>query len=288
MPWLIGFFVFTIYPIVTSFAMSFFDWDLFGDRVFIGFGNYAEIFTNEIFRISLSNTLIYAVCSTVISVAFGILTAYVLLPATKLNLALRTIIYLPSLVIGIAFSMMMAPIFDASEFGLINQFFKVFGWETQTWLSEPGKAIWVLVFMSLWGLGGPMIIFTAAFKNIDGSIVEAAKIDGASQFMTLVKINLPMITPIIIYQLFMSLIGGVQVFDLALGLATASGTATHGMGNQNALGTLAYYLYRTGFGGADAAMGKASAIGWIIFFITAIFSVAILVFIKKSKYYTKN
>ncbi len=288
LPWLIGFFVFTIYPIVMSFTMSFFDWDLFGERTFIGFGNYVEIFSNEIFHICLSNTLLYAFFSTLISVLFGILTAYILLSASWLNLALRTIIYLPSLVIGIAFSMMMAPIFDASEFGLINQFFKLFGWETQTWLSEPGKAVWVLIFMSLWGLGGPMIIFTAAFKNIDNSVIEAAKIDGASRFMTLVKINLPIIFPIIVYQLFMSLIGGVQVFDLALGLATASGTATHGMGNQNALGTLAYYLYRTGFGGADAAMGKASAIGWIIFFITAVFSVFILIFIKKSKYYTKN
>ena len=288
LPWLIGFFLFTLYPFVMSFTMSFFDWDLFGDRMFIGIKNYVEIFRSEIFHVSLKNTLLYALFSTLISVLGGLLTAYILLARKVSNLILRTIIYLPSLVIGIAFSMMMAPIFDGSEFGLVNQIFHVFGLGPQKWLSEPGKAVWVLIFMSLWGLGGPMIIFTAAFKNIDQSISEAAKIDGASRLRTLVSIYLPIISPIILYQLFVSLIGGLQVFDLALGLATASGTDLHGMGNRNALGTLAYYLYRTGFGGADAAMGKASAIGWIIFFLTAIFSIPTMIFIKKSKYYSKD
>lgn len=284
-PWVLGFLLFTLYPIVASLVMSFYDWDLFGDKIWLGFQNYVDIFHSDIFFVSLKNTLIYAICSTVIGVGLGMLVAYALLKPSRFNKVLRTIIYLPCLVIGIAFSMMMAPIFDGTDAGLINQVFMMLGLETQAWLSEPGQAIWVLVFMSLWGLGGPMIIFTAAFKNIDESILEAARIDGATKFQTLVRINIPIIIPVIVYQAIMSIIGGLQVFDTALGLATASGTATHGMGNNNALGTLVYYLYRTGFS-SDAAMGKACAIGWVLFIITAIFSVVILLFIKKSKYYT--
>lgn len=285
LPWVIGFAVFTVYPIISSLVMSFYNWDLFGDKIFIGLQNYVEIFSSDIFIISLKNTLLYAFFSTIISVGFGILTAYALLKPTRQNKIMRTVIYLPCLVISIAFSMMMAPIFDGAKSGLINQVFNVLGLEPQMWLSEPGQAVWVLIFMSLWGLGGPMIIFTAAFKNIDNSILEAARIDGASRFKTLIKINIPIIIPVIIYQAIMSIIGGLQVFDTALGLATASGTAQHGMGNNNALGTLVYYLYRTGFS-ADAAIGKACAIGWVLFVLTAVFSIGILMFIKKSKNYS--
>jgi multiple sugar transport system permease protein len=284
-PWVIGFVCFILIPFVSSLYISFHKWDLFSAPVAVGFANYVEVFTGKTFYAALSNTVIFAVFSTIVSVVFGVVTAWVLAENKKIFLVLRTLLYLPCLVIGLAFSMMMAPVFGSGEFGLINQLFSLLHFKSQTWLALKGQAVWVMVAFTFWNIGSPMLVFIAGLKTIDKAYYEAAQIDGASAFMIFRKIALPLLTPMIIYQSIMGVIFGMQIFDIAIGLAQSGGSAAMmGMGINNSLATLVYYLYNVGF--KEFNMGMASAIGWIIFVLTALISTALLFLNKKTKMFS--
>ena len=286
LPWIIGFFSFTFIPLFYSLFVSFTDWNMF-EMNFVGWQNYKEVLQSSTFHIALSNTLIYTFFTAIINIVVGLIIAWSLSGKSVFNTALRTIIYLPSLIIGLAFAMMMTPIFGGGDYTLINQLRSILGMEPQEWLTTRGQGVIVMILMSFWGIGGAMVVFIAGFKMIDPVLYDAAEIDGASRNKIFLKICIPVLIPVIIYQTIMSLIFGMQVFDIAIGLAQVGGAATSlGMGIDGSLATLVYYLYNTGF--KDFEMGKASAIGWVIFLLTSIIGIFMLVFIKKTKYYTSD
>ena len=179
--------------------------------------------------------------------------------------------------------MMMSPIFSSNEFSLINQIRRAMGLDLQNWLGTRGQGVWVLCILCFWGVGGAMMTYISGMKNIDKSIYEAAKLDGAANMRLLVNICLPLLAPMIVYQTIMTFVGGLQAFDNVMGLSTiVGGNGTANMGTDNSLATLVFYLYNLGF--KDFKMGMASALGWITFAVTGILGIALLVLVKKTGY----
>ena len=288
-PWIVGFVAFMAIPLLVSLYMSFHDWDMFSTPIFKGLENYKTLLSPETlygqtFYAALLNTVIYTIFTAIINLVLGLSVAWVLSRSGALTTVMRTIIYMPCMVIGIAFSLMMGPIFGSSDYALINQIRHSMGLESQEWLFTHGQGVWVMICMSFWGVGGAMMVFIAGIKNIDSAIYEAAKIDGAGNFTVFTKICIPSMMPIIVYQSIMGLIYGMQVFDIAVGLASIGGAgSSFGMGIDNSLATLVYYLYNTGF--KDFQMGMACAIGWLIFIITSVIGLGMIFFVRKTGYY---
>lgn len=289
-PWVFGFVTLTVIPLGVSLFMAFHDWNMFSDPVPVGLKNFALLFDKnsiygDAFYCALSNTLIYTVWAALVNFFVGVAVAWSIFKASKLNTALRTVIYLPAMVISFAFSMMMGPIFSSNEFALINQIRSALGMEPQHWLSTRGQGVMVLCLLCFWGVGGAMVTYVSGMKNIDANVYDAAKIDGAANMKLLTKICIPMLAPIIVYQLIMTFVAGLQTFDSVMGLSTlCGGNGTANMGSDNSLATLVFYLYNLGF--KDFQMGMASALGWITFVITGIFGVGLFVFVKKTGYYS--
>ncbi|MBO5715839.1 MAG: sugar ABC transporter permease [Clostridia bacterium] len=263
---------------------------MFSDPKFVGLKNFELLFDKtsiygDAFYAALSNNLIYVCVAAVINFTVGITIAWSIFRPSKLNSTLRTIIYMPSMIISFALSMMMSPIFSSNEFSLINQIRQAMGLDLQNWLGTRGQGVWVLCILCFWGVGGAMMTYISGMKNIDKSVYEAAKLDGAANMRLLVSICLPLLAPMIVYQVIMTFVGGLQAFDNVMGLATiCGGNGTANMGTDNSLATLVFYLYNLGF--KDFKMGMASALGWITFAITGVFGIALLVFVQKTGYYS--
>lgn len=289
-PWVFGFVSLTVLPLLYSLYLSFHDWNMFSTPKFVGLKNFQLLFDKtsiygDAFYAALSNNLIYVCVAAVINFTVGITIAWSIFRPSKLNSTLRTIIYMPSMIISFALSMMMSPIFSSNEFSLINQIRKAMGLDLQNWLGTRGQGVWVLCILCFWGVGGAMMTYISGMKNIDRSVYEAAKLDGAANMRLLISICIPLLAPMIVYQVIMTFVGGLQAFDNVMGLSTiVGGNGTANMGSDNSLATLVFYLYNLGF--KDFKMGMASALGWITFAITGVFGIALLIFVQKTGYYS--
>ena len=262
-PWLIGFVALTAIPMVVSFILMFLRWDFLSPPRWVGLANFHSIFSSAITPIAFKNTMIFTVFSTIIGITLQISVANLLAKGIRGHNVFRVIIYIPSLVIGVALGMMMWPVFGNGEFGLLNQILNILGLPNTTNFLAPGVAVWTMVLITIWTIGGGMIIFLAGIKSIDPSFYEAASIDGAGGTRQFFSITLPLCMPVIAFQTIMTMIGGIQVFDYAIALSFRN---TSTMGTGNALATLVYFLYRKAF--MDFNMGQAAVIGWIIMVIS--------------------
>ncbi|MDI4648773.1 carbohydrate ABC transporter permease [Cohnella hashimotonis] len=276
-PWIVGFLLFGLFPMGVSGYLTFVKWDFLRDPRWVGLSNFEEVFRNPIFYTALKNTLIITFGSSLIYLVFGVVIAAMLAKDYLGANVFRAIIFLPSLVIGTALAMMMGPVFGNGKYGLLNQVLNLIGMPYQSWLTEPGQAVWVIVAMSFWFLGSSVIIYLAGIKGIDPSYFEAAMIDGANGLQQFYKVTIPLLTPVLLFQSIMGIIGGLQVFDLALTLA--SEFKTGGMGNENSLATLVFYLYTLAF--RDYNMGSAAVVGWVIFIVSLLLSLVIFRLSKK-------
>lgn len=256
-PWLIGFFAFALFPFVASIYLSFTYYDIISAPEWVGIANYQELFTNdERFWRSLVNTLFYAV----VAVPLGLLTSFVL--ALLLNAEIRgirvfrTVMFLPSIVPIVATSVLFVWILNP-QIGLINGILELFGIRGPAWLQDSRWAMWSLIFMSLWGVGGSIIINLAGLKDIPISLYEAALLDGASAWQRTLRITVPMMTPIIFFNLVMGIIHAFQYFTQAY-------IMTNG-GPEDATLFYALYLFQRAWQYLD--MGYASAMAWVLFLI---------------------
>ncbi len=291
-PWIVGFSGFTVIPLMVSFYLSFTEWNGFGgigSAEWIGFKNYKNLFGastkyGESFYAALSNTLIYTVMALIINFVVGITVAWAIAKKSKVNSVLRTLIYMPTMTISTAFAIMMDSIFGVKNQSLINRILAAFSLPNQSWLATPGQAVWVMVLLCFWGVGGAMMTYLSGVKNIDEHIYEAAKIDGAGNMTLLIRICIPLMSGVIVYQIIMGLVFGLQVFDLAVGLSSIVGAGDGAMGRGNSLATLVFYLYNKSF--VDGEFGMGSAIGWTIFFISLVASSGLLVFVQKTGFYS--
>jgi multiple sugar transport system permease protein len=262
-PWLIGLFAFTLIPMVYSLYLSLTKFNLLTPPQWIGGDNYVRLFSDERYLQSIKVTLVYVITSVPLKLAAALLVAVALNRGLKALGFYRATFYLPSLLgASVAVSVMWRQIF--SRDGLVNQFLGVFGIQGADWIGDPRFAMWSLVLLAGWQFGTPMLIFLAGLKQLPQDLYEAAAIDGAGRFTVFFKITLPLLSPMVFFNLVLETISAFQTFTPAYVISNGLG----GPIDSTLLYTL--YLYLKGFGSMQ--MGYASAMAWVLFAVIGLFT----------------
>lgn len=266
-PYIVGFLLLTLLPFLQSFYYSFTEYDIFSKPKWVGFENYINIFHDANFYKSLSNTFYMAVINVPISLVLSLLIALLLNLKVKGIAIYRTIYYLPTVVPGIAMSILWLWILNP-DVGIFNTFLGHLHLPQPAWLTDPHFTKPSLILMGLFGTGGGALIYLAALQGIPKEFYEAASIDGAGWWAKLRYIILPALSPITLFQLIMGLIGSFQIFTEAFIL---SGNTVGGP-DQSML-FYAVNLYQEAF--TNLHMGYASALAWILFVIVVLITIVI-------------
>ena len=278
-PWLIGFFAFTLYPMIVSLYYSFTIYHSKRAPEWVGFENYVNLFSDKDFFISLNNTL-YMV---VIAVPLGLIASFIC--ALLLNLKVRgqafyrVVYFLPSIVPTVAGTILFLWLLNP-QVGLVNTLLAKIGIDGPNWMVDPNWSKPALILLGMWGMGGTIIIYLSGLQDVPVSLIEAAELDGANWFQRLWHITIPMVSPITLFNLITGMIGMFQYFAQA-----------YVVGGGEALGrplnsTLFYsvYLYQNAF--LFLKMGYASAMAWILFIIILILTLLLLKVSDRFTYYS--
>jgi multiple sugar transport system permease protein len=287
-PWIIGFFLFYCYPLLDTLYNSFTEYKLFGDPQWIGLDNYQKLlFQDQVFRDTISHMVLYVSLATIIYIVGGLGLALLLNRAFPGNHFFRTVFYLPSLMVGVAIGSMFVQVFNAGDYGLLNEALGVVHIPAINWLNNydhPIVGLFALILINFWFMGGTMLIFLAGLKGISTTYYEAAKIDGAGPWQCFRFITLPLLTPVIVFNMIMTLIGHIQVFDTPLifagGGSGSIGVTTSVLGYRNTLSTFLTYLYQEAFVNHNYGYGSAMAI--VIFLITLLLTIVVLLVFRRS------
>lgn len=260
-PWLIGFLALTAGPMLASLYLAFTDYDLFREPTWVGTDNFVELFSDPRFLQSVKVTLIYVLVGTPIKLAAALAIATLLCRAHRGQGAYRSLFYLPSLV---GASVSVAIIWRAMfiDDGVVDRAQQLVGAPAGGWVGNPDMTMPMLVLLAVWQFGGPMIIFLAGLKQIPTELYEAAAVDGAGKVWTYLKITLPMLSPVIFFNLLLETIAAFQVFGSAFIISGGTG----GPAGSTLFYTL--YLYLQGF--TDFRMGYASAMAWLLLVVVGI------------------
>lgn len=274
-PWILGFLIWTAFPLLASIYLSFTRYDVITPPTWLGLRNYRAIFSHDLTWRALKATFYYTFGSV------GLTVAGALLVATLLNNKLpflgmwRMIYYLPVVTSGVAVSLLWMWIFQPN-FGLVNSIlwsaFKIKG---PQWFFDPKWTIPTFIIMSLWGVGGPMLIYLAALQGVPTTLYEAATIDGANAIQKYLSISLPMISPAIFFNLTLTIIGSFQVFTPAFIITSG--------GPQYASYFFVYHLYLNAF--SYFQMGYASGLAWVLFCIILAFTLLLFRSSERWVYY---
>ena len=270
-PWLVGFVLFTAGPMLISLWASFTDWDLLTEARWVGLENYRDLATDPTFIQSMKVTLAYTAAYVPLDLIGGLLLALLVRPRLKGIGVFRTIFYLPTVFSGVAFVVVWLWMLNPNG-GLINLMLSWFGIEGPRWLLDPKYALWSLVMMSFWGWGRSMALYLGGMQSIPGELYEAAAMDGASSFRQFFKITVPLLSPMIFFNLILSVIATFQSF-------TSAFVATNG-GPLDSTLFLVLYIYRQAF--EFFHMGYAAALAWVLF---AIILVLTLVLLRSQKFW---
>jgi len=262
LPWLIGFFLLYASPIGASLYLSFTNYDLLTAPKWIGTDNYKLMFTDDYrLRDSVKVTFVYVFLSVPLRLAFALGLAMLLNQGMKFLGVYRTIYYIPSLLGGsVAISVLWKQVFDKE--GIFNQGLKLFGVSGPNWIADPKYAIYSLIGLSIWQFGAVMIIFLAGLKQIPQELYEAATVDGAGVIRKFARITMPLLTPVIFFNLTITLIQSFQTFTKAFIISGGTG------GPINSTLLYSLYLYMKGF--TFLEMGYASAMAWLLLIIIAV------------------
>ena len=271
-PWLIGFFVFTLIPIVASFYLAFTNYDMMSSPTWIGIANFQRMFTQDPrYWASVKATLYYVMTAIPLRLIFALAVAMLINSDRRGVGVYRAILYAPSIVGGsVAVAVMWRQVFGKD--GLVNFLLVMLGVPPTNWLGDPNTAIWTLIILAAWQFGSPMLIFLAGLRQIPSSLYEAASIDGAGGVSKFVNITLPMLSPVIFFNLVMQTIGGFMVLTQAL-------IVTNG-GPLNTTLFYALYLYNQAF--QSLHMGYGSAMAWVL--LAAIALITALIFKSSSRW----
>jgi len=265
-PWVIGFVLLTAGPMVYSLYLSFTASSLLSPPQWVGLENYRRMFADPIFYRSLGNTAYYAVLGVPLGMVLSLGLA-LLLDAPVRGLGFfRTLFFLPSVTNTVALSILWLWLLNP-EFGLINLALARFGVEGPLWLQDEAWAKPALVLMSLWTVGGQMIICLAALQGVPPELKEAAAIDGAGPVRRFFAVTLPLISPALLFNLIMGLVGALQVFTQAFVMTGGVQPGSEGGPNQSTL-FIVLYIYKKAFQEYD--MGYASALAWALFLIITV------------------
>ncbi|UOQ50439.1 sugar ABC transporter permease [Gracilibacillus caseinilyticus] len=274
-PWLIGFLGFIVGPMIASLYFSFTNYDLLSAPTWIGFENYITMFTDDArFIQALKVTFIFVFGSVPLKLAFALFVAMLFNTKRKGVGLYRTLYYVPSILGGsVAVAVVWRELFGRE--GALNDVLGIFGIEGTSWVTSPDFALSTLILLVVWQFGSPMLIFLAGLKAIPNELYEAAAVDGASPFLQFLKITLPMLSPVIFFNLVMQTIQGFMAF-------TQSFLITNG-GPMDRTLFYAVYLYEKAFAHFD--MGYASALAWILLLICALFTALIFKSAQSWVYY---
>ncbi|WCF08197.1 sugar ABC transporter permease [Paenibacillus thiaminolyticus] len=273
-PWIIGFLVFTVYPFFGSLYFSLTDYDLFSSPRWVGLDNYKHIIADSGFYKSLGNTLFMAFVSVPITLTCSLLIALLLNTKVKGINYYRTIFYLPSVIPIVASALLWTWMLNP-DFGLINMVLRSLGLPDPAWLLDPRYTKPSLILMSLWGSGAGALIFLAALQGVPKQYYEAAQVDGANWWHRFWRITVPALSPIILFQLIMGLIGAFQIFTESYILAGGKVDGGKSLGGPDQ--SLLFYavnLYQEAF--VYLKMGYASALAWILFLIVLLITFVLL------------
>jgi multiple sugar transport system permease protein len=255
-PWLIGFFAFTVGPMLASGYLSLTKYSGFGPVRWVGLENYTKLFRDDLFYTSVYNTAYYAFLGVPAQLLVALVLAAILNTKVPYVNAFRTAYYVPTVVPSVANVFLWVWILNY-DFGLINSLLRLVGIPPVNWLWNTRIVKPALILMSLWRVGQQMVIFLAALQGVPEELLEAASIDGANGLQRFLRITIPMISPVIFLNLVIGIIGSFQTFTVAL-------IATNG-GPVNATLFYVLYIYRQGFESFN--MGYASGLAWILFLI---------------------
>lgn len=273
-PWLIGFLVFFVGPIIASFILSFTSWNIVGSPEWVGLKNYQDIFTNDArFLKAVQVTFTYAVFYLPLEVICGIGLAALMNQKLRGIGVFRTLFYMPYIVPQVAAALVWVWMLNA-RYGVVNTIMGWFGVAGPNWLGNPNYILPSLIFIALWGVGGSAIIYLAGLQNIPQSLYEAATVDGAGRIQRFVRITLPMLSPTIFFQVVLGLIGVFQTFTPAFIAAGNNGGPL-----QSGLFYM-LYIYNRAF--VTLRMGYASALAWIL---TAFILVVTILVLRSSRYW---
>ncbi|MGV2940919.1 carbohydrate ABC transporter permease [Mesobacillus sp. LC4] len=262
-PWIIGFLGLTLGPLLFSLAASFTDYNITSKMNFIGLENYKRMFTmDDLFRTSLFNTIYYVIFSVPLTTAGAILLAVLLNHKIKGMKFFRTIYYLPAVLSGVAVYFLWMQLLSPST-GLVNTMLGWVGIDGPAWLFDPEWTKPALLLMKMWSVGGGMLLYLAIMQGVSTQMYEAADIEGASPWQKFYHITLPMISPIIFFDVITSTIGAFQIFQEAY-VMTENGSG--GPGNS----LLFYNLHMWNNAFEVFNMGYASAMAWLLFIIVMI------------------
>ena len=262
LPWIIGFFLWTAGPMVYSIYLSFTNYEILTPPVWVGARNYVRLVSDPLFWQSLKVTTVYSFVGLPLGL-FGSLAVAVLMNQKVPGMSYwRTIYYLPAVVSGVPVAILWRWLFNP-DFGIINwMLWELFHIQGPMWLYSRSWVLPAFILMSLWGIGGGMVIYLAALQGVPSEIYEACELDGASATRKFLSVTMPMISPVILFNLVMGIIGSFQVF-------TSSYVMTAG-GPSNASLFYLLYLYRNAW--QFLKMGYASALAWVLFVIIMFFT----------------
>jgi len=274
-PWLIGFLVFTVIPFFSSLYLSFTRYNIITPPVPIGAANYRTLVQDDpLFWKALWVTVKYALVAVPLGIVAGVGLALLLNIQVRGIAVYRTIFFLPSILPTVATSVVFTWILNP-QIGLVNGLLRNFGIVGPGWLTDTKWAFSSLVFMSLWGVGGSMVIYLAGLKDIPIHLYEAAVLDGAGVFQRMRRITLPMLTPVIFFNLVMGIIGAFQYFTQAFIMTSG--------GPEDSTRFYSLYLFDRAWRYLD--MGYASAMAWILFLIVVVVTSVVMRTQKKWVHY---
>jgi len=259
-PWLLGFLFFTLYPLIASFVIGLYSTNFLNRWNWVGLHWFEAAFSDALVHKAVLNTAYFSFVSVPLTTILALLIAVMLNQGIRFQSLWRTIYYLPSVVSGVAVALLWKWLYEPN-IGLFNTILAWFGIDGPRWILDEKWAMPSVILMALWGSGGAMLIYLAGLRGIPTALYEAAEIDGANSWRRFWAITLPLLTPTILFNVVLNIIGSWQVFTQAL-------LMTNG-GPNNATLTAVLHLYRTGF--QTAEFGYASAQGWLLFIVVLVF-----------------
>jgi len=263
LPWLIGLAVITVGPMLASLALAFTDYNLLQAPEFVGIDNFLRMLTDTRLHAALGVTFVYVCVSVPIQLALALGLALLLDRGLRGLAFYRSAFYLPSLIGGsVAIAVLWRQVFGTS--GLVNQVLGLFGVDGMGWISSPETALGTIIILNVWTFGAPMVIFLAGLRQIPRMYYEAAAVDGAGPMRRFASITIPLLTPIIFFNLVLQIIHAFQTFTQAYIVSGGTG----GPADSTLFYTL--YLYQRGFANFD--MGYASALAWVLLLIVGVFT----------------
>jgi multiple sugar transport system permease protein len=275
-PWILGLLAFTIVPMFMSLYFAFTQYDMMTPPKWIGLANFADMLKDARVHKSFQVTFTYVFLGGPFHLAFALFIAVVLRKNRRGIRFYRAVYYLPSLFGGsVAVSLLWRQIFNRE--GVVNQFLSLFGYIGKNWIGTPSTVLYTLILLHIWQFGSSMVIFLGGLKGISPEYYEAAEIDGAGKMGCFMYITLPLLTPMIFFNMVMSIIGSFQAFTASYIISGGTGSPLDN--------TLFYtlYLYIKAF--RHFSMGYASAMAWIILVVIAIITRLLFVISDKWVYY---